>query len=227
MSTDVPQQSRRWTGRWAWVTAAVVVVVLGAIVWAALAAGGDEDRSAAAGTPAASSSAAGTSGSVAPTGTPTPAPTSAATPASTAPVDPVTAAEQLPPFLPAVALDQPASVGGLSIEVASVEAINGQAKGPGNVAGPALRVTLRISNGTDAAAAVDAVAVNLAYGPDAAAASPLEDPSESPFTGSVAPGGTAEGTYVFSVPTDGRDPVSVSVGHAAAAPIAVFTGSIG
>ena len=45
------------------------------------------------------------------------------------------------------------------------------------------------------------------------------------FGGVLQTGRSAEGRYVFSVPEDARDVVTVTVGYAAGAPFLVFTGS--
>jgi hypothetical protein len=160
------------------------------------------------------------------TATPTPTEVELAPPPPTPePTGPTDDADTLPPSLPAVGLDQPAAVGnGITAVVSSLEAIDGTAQGPGNVTGPALRATLRITNGTADPVSLDAVAVDLATGPDLSPASPLDDPSRDPFSGTVAPGETAEGVYVFTVPVDDRAAVTLSVGYQAGAPFLVFTG---
>ncbi len=98
--------------------------------------------------------------------------------------------------------------------------------GPGNIAGPALRVTVRVENGTAEPVALGGVAVNLAYGPDRTPASPLDDPSQHPFATMVEPGQSAEGVYVFTVPADARDQVHIEVGYEAGAPLLQFTGPV-
>jgi hypothetical protein len=136
--------------------------------------------------------------------------------------------DELPPRRAAVPLDSPAAAGdGVTAAVASVEAIDGVGQGRGNVSGPALRVTVTITNGTDEDLDLGGVAVDLTHGTDAVPASPLDDPSQAPFSGSLEPGETAEGVYVFNVPPDDRGTVTVSVGHRAGAPFMVFTGSAG
>jgi hypothetical protein len=146
------------------------------------------------------------------------------TPTPTGPTEDVDAP---PPSLPEVPIDAPAAVGnGIVAAIASVEAIDGSAVGPGNIAGPALRLTVRIDNGTGRAVSLDGVAVNLYYGADRTPASPLDDPSRVPFSGMVDPGAAGEGVYVFSVPTDVRDRVTVEVGYQAGAPLLLFTGPV-
>jgi hypothetical protein len=69
------------------------------------------------------------------------------------------------------------------------------------------------------------VAVDLSHGAEQMPAPSLDDASVVPFTGTLQPGETVEGVYVFRVPTESRDTVTVSVGHRPGAPYAVFTGS--
>ncbi|SOC47169.1 hypothetical protein SAMN05660748_0659 [Blastococcus aggregatus] len=149
-----------------------------------------------------------------------------APPVESAPAGQTAPTDERPPNLPAVALDAPAETGdGVTGSLVSVEAIDGTGVGRGNIAGPALRVTVRLTNGTAEAVPLDGVAVELTHGSDAVPASPLDDPSRAPFGGSLEPGASAQGVYVFSVPADDRRIVSVSVGYRAGAPFLVFSGS--
>jgi cytoskeletal protein RodZ len=164
-------------------------------------------------------SSAPSSGEPAPTPTPAPAPTSASAPD-------VVDENAAPPVLPAVGLDETAAVGdGVTASIAALDAITGKATGPGNVDGPALRATVRITNGTAGPINLDTVSVAMAYGTYFAAASPLGDPSATEFAGDLAAGRSAEASFVFSVPENGRDLVSVTVGYRAGAPVLEFTGS--
>jgi hypothetical protein len=199
---------------------AVVLVVLLALVLV-LTRGGD-DQSPSGGEAAATTSAATTT-SAGPTTGSSAAPSSSA-PAATGATE---GAEDLPEALPEVALDAPAAVGnGVVATLPSIEAIQGTATGPGNINGPALRVTVRIENGTAEPVSLDGVATNLYWGADRTPASPLDDPSRRPFAGTVAAGETAEAVYVFSVPEDVRDDVIVEVGYEAGAPLLQFRGAV-
>ncbi len=195
---------------------AVGAAVLAAVValgWVLATRGDDGDAPAAAETSAAATSGAPVEETIAP---PPPTPT---------PTGPTEDVDELPAALPEVPIDAPAAVGnGIVATIASIEAIDGTAVGPGNIAGPALRVTVRIENGTAEAVSLDGVAVNMSYGTDRTPASPLGDPSQAPFSGMVDPGGSGEGVYVFSVPTDVRDLVTLEVGYQAGAPLLLFTG---
>jgi hypothetical protein len=209
------------------VLAAVAVVVVAALIALALVLTDDGTASPATGdgAPAAATSAD-------PTTTPDPTvaadtgvPPAPITPEPTGPTEDVDAP---PPSLPEVPLESPAAVGnGIVATLPSIEAVQGEATGPGNVNGPALRVTVRIENGTDEDVSLAGVATNLYTGTDRAPASPLDDASQRPFAGTVAAGGSAEGVYVFSVPADARDSVTVEVGYEAGAPLLLFTGPVG
>jgi hypothetical protein len=192
-------------------------------VLAVLAGRGGDDGTAVASTPSTPSGATTSpypTEVVLPTGTVPPAPP---TPEPTGPTEDATA---LPVSLPPVALTEVAATeDGITAAVEDLVSVEGSGAGPGQVAGPAVRVTVRITNGTGAPVSLDAVAVDLATGPDAAPASPLEDVSYAPFRGTVEPGGEAVGVYLFTVPEDDRDTVTVSVGYEAGAPYLVFTGS--
>jgi hypothetical protein len=125
-----------------------------------------------------------------------------------------------------VPLDQPAAVGdGVTARVVSLDAVDATGVGPGNVTGPALRVTVALTNGTADALPLGGVAVDLASGPELVPASPVNDPSAAPFSGTVAAGGTAQGVYVFSIAAADRADVTLSVGYEAGAPVLVFTGA--
>ena len=213
MTTTAPRPG----GRRRLLLSAAAVLVAAVVVGLVLAFSGDGGEASA--TPSA------TTGPSA-TATPTPAEIELApAPPTPEPTGPTSDADELPPSLPAVGLDEPAAVGnGITAVVSSLEAVDGTANGPGNIAGPALRATVRITNGTAEPVSLDAVVVDMATGSELSPASPLDDPSERPFSGTVAPGETAEGVYVFTVPVDDRAAVTVSVGYQAGAPFLVFTG---
>lgn len=191
------------------------VALLAVLVAAVLTATGDDQRRPTADertttAPAAPTASAGPSGSPA-----TPPPTGA-----TANV------EALPPALPPVGFEEDVTVADVTVALTAIEAIEGEATGPGNVAGPAVRVTVRLTNATGEVHSLDGVSVTLAYGPGGTPASPLEDRSRRPFAGSLASGDSVEGVYVFSVPRDGMDSVVVEVGHGPGVPRAVFAGPV-
>lgn len=156
----------------------------------------------------------------------TPTEKSAAPSPTLQPTEPAAGAEELPPALPAVQLDEPVPVEEVTVSLARIEEIQGRASGPGDVAGPALRVTVRIVNETGAEVPLDGVAVNAYYGAGRTPAPPLNDPTRSEFTGRLPAGETVEGMYIFRVPPDQRSEVTIEVGYRPGAPRAMFTGAV-
>lgn len=229
--TDGPSGPRVRTGRRLRLAVATLLAVALAVVLLVLT-GGDDDRPG--GVPAASpTSSAGDpvppapateaapTSPVSPSGGATP---TGGTPAPEVAVEPIVA-DELPPSLPAVGLDRTADAGdGVTATIEAIEAIEGTGTGPGNVAGPALRVTVRIENRSTDPLDLSGVTVGLDTGEERTPAAPLGDPSTAPFGGTLAPDDAAEGVYVFTVPADDRDLVVVSVGYEPGAPYIVFTG---
>jgi hypothetical protein len=204
--------------------AAAVVVVAGLVVLGLLLTEGGAPTAAASGstgpppaaapTTSAAASTAAASGTVAPapgaaTGTPVPA-------------------DQLPPALPAVALTSPAAEpDGVAATLTRVEGMDSTATGPGEVAGPAVRVAVQLRNGSAQPVTLSTVGVSMSYGAQDTPASPLDDPTAQPFRGTLAPGATASAVYVFSVPADQRGAVTVEVDCRPGAPLLRFTGPVG
>ena len=67
--------------------------------------------------------------------------------------------------------------------------------------------------------------MDLSFG-DAVPGVPVQGPPSDPVGGSLAPGASAAGTYVFSVPDDQLSRIFVTVKYSADAPTAIFVGSI-
>lgn len=213
--------TRRRRRRLAGAAAVVVAAVLVAVV--AVLTGGDGnggDRA----VPATSSTSAPTPPAAAPAAPSTSEPGPEPEPVDGEPAPGGT--DGVPPTMPAAALDQAVEQAGITGSVVSVQAVDGRATGPGDVAGPALMVTLRLVNGTAEALSLDAVSVNLSTGEARAPASPLGDPRRAPFTGTLSAGGSAEGVYVFRAATGDRDRVDVEVGYRPGQAIAVFSGAV-
>jgi hypothetical protein len=149
----------------------------------------------------------------------------AADPRPTVPARPV---RRLPP-VPLAGEDgatRPAEVGALRIEVLDIAPAVSAGQGPGEVQGlDAVAVTVRWTNDGSSAVALTAVVVDMSYGA-AVPASPVSGPPSRPVTGTVRPGGTATGVYVFAVPTDERRRVQLSVSSGPALPTAVFAGPV-
>lgn len=152
----------------------------------------------------------GGGGAAAPTSTATPsasstAPGSAPTTADTAPTrsstqTPTTAQEVGATTLPAVAAGSPAPFGdGLVAVVKAVDDVQVSAGAPGEVAGPAVAVTVVLENGSEAAVDLSGVSVTAA----SSSGAPLEQTTASPSSvprGVLSTGDEVTGTWVFSVP---------------------------
>jgi hypothetical protein len=165
---------------------------------------------------------ASTSGSVAPTATPTPAPaTTRAT--SKNPVE-RTVAPRREQSKPPVKLDEPSSTGtGLTARLISVSAIEAKAQIPGEITGPALAITIEVSNTGRRSADLGSVAVSLLDSDSAPGAEMTAAPAR-PLTGRVPAKAKTRGVYVFRVPEGKRRPVTVSV-SIGEAPVLIFTGN--
>lgn len=209
------------------VTAAVLALVVGLAVWLL----GSDDQDAPDAPATSDQPVVGTES------TPDPAPKSGPTPES-APssgptskpspgsleVVPVKEARTKPP----VPLTEPADFDtGMTLRIERIESVQGVARGTGEVAGPALRLTLRMSNGSDSAVSLESAVVDLTTGADRTPAPTLTDPGGRPFVGEVPPGGSRTGVYVFAVPEDERDQLRVTVSYVGDAPVVVLAGAAG
>lgn len=126
---------------------------------------------------------------------------------------------------PPVAIDEVADAGtGMTFRLERLEAVDGEANGPGEIAGPAVRVTVVATNDSPSPVLLEGVVVDLTYGAQNTSAAPLSGPGALRFSGEVAPGASATGVYVFDVPVDQRGAVSVIVSYAAAVSPVVFQG---
>lgn len=116
------------------------------------------------------------------------------------------------------------AVPGVTVALSSLEAVQGEGSGVGEVSGPAIRFSVDISNSTDAAVDLSTTVVLAYYGPDQVPAGPVSGPGAAALPTSLEAGGTARGTYVFTVPADQRDHVRITVDYRAGVPAIVFDG---
>lgn len=126
---------------------------------------------------------------------------------------------------PPVGIDEVADTGtGMTFRLEQLEAVDGEANGPGEIAGPAVRVTVVATNDSPSPVLLESIVVDLTYGAQNTSAAPLSGPGALRFSGEVAPGASATGVYVFEVPVDQRGAVSVLVSYAASVSPVVFQG---
>ncbi len=153
----------------------------------------------------------------APITTPVPAPSGGAITETVAPRDVATAKP--------VELDDSAKVGEVEVSLKKLDNVKVEAAGPGEIAGKAVSVRVSIKNGSDKAIDGTGVYVTL-LGKDGAPASPTTAKPAAPIEGSIDPGKTAEGVYVFSVVNGIQNPVTVLVNYGADAKVAQFSGEL-
>lgn len=153
-------------------------------------------------------------------------------PVSTAgPIAPAGNIDQIVPEVPvttapAVGLTDPADFGGqVTARIAQVSAVQATATLPGEVSGPAVAVTVEITNSSAESIGLDSVTVTLTDAAGNPASSIAADPS-APLAGVLGAGAARSGTYVFTVPADQRDPVTVTVTYSSGAPTLAFTGQV-
>lgn len=112
---------------------------------------------------------------------------------------------------------------GISVKIQKVEVIDVEAETPGEVSGSAVVVTVAAENGTPDAQSLDSAVVTLdAQDGEVGIGTTAGD--AAPLTGSLDPGKSATGRYVFMLGSAAGRDVSVSVNYAAGEPVAIFTG---
>ncbi|WP_105036033.1 hypothetical protein [Cryobacterium aureum] len=167
-----------------------------------------------------------------PTATPTAVPSSTPsftpipTAAAPAPTE-AAAAEPAPPAAqaPVPLTESAAAVPGVVFSVGALSAVDGVARGPGEVGGPSLRFTVTVRNDTPDTVSLASTVVNLFFGAEQSPATELTASGGAPFPESVAPGATQQGIFVFAVPSDQRDQVRIAVDYSVGVPIVLFEGA--
>ncbi|MCI0159345.1 hypothetical protein KNO15_21805 [Leifsonia shinshuensis] len=113
--------------------------------------------------------------------------------------------------------------GGLTAKVTSVQAYTATATRPGEVSGPAVKVTLTLVNDTGSVFPVSTATVNAYYGSASTPASSVDgDSASKPFTGTLKAGATATAVYVFTVPAADSGDVTLTLSDQAGAQLVVF-----
>lgn len=142
-------------------------------------------------------------------------------------LDEVEAAKVEQPVAPSVGLDVPAVLApGVQARVSDVEAIQGEARGFGELSGPAVRFRVSVENTTDKPVSLDHVVVDVSAGASDTPALVLSGPGVEVFPPSVEPGGRASAVYVYLVPNEDRNRVRVLFNLRVDVPIAAFEGLV-
>lgn len=222
------------TKRQVWITAGAVAAfaVVAGVVALGLRDADDSDRaSASRGTPSAASSAASqdpAEGSAATNGTKSrpSEPGSTARGAEPRPSGSSATAPVPPEAEPVRVGDMARLPGGLQVAIVGSESVAGKAKFAGEVSGPALRLTIQIRNRGRVPLDLAYVAVNAYAGRDRTPAPPITRPGGRPMTGTLEPGKSARGVYLFSLSRAERRNVTVGVDVRPGAATAIFRGDL-
>lgn len=114
---------------------------------------------------------------------------------------------------------------GAKIKIANLESVQGETRGPGEIAGPSIRFQVIIDNASGQEVQTTNLLVNVESGAAKTPALQLSGPGVATFSGPVSPHGSASATYVFNVPMANRDAVRILVNYGLSDPIADFEGS--
>lgn len=128
---------------------------------------------------------------------------------------------------PPVPLNKAVSVQlGVGLSVNTIEAVDGQAQGIGEIAGPAIRFNATVTNSSGAELPAASISVLVEYGKDNTPAAELSGPGKTEFPSVIAKGQSATATFVFNVPVEQRDQVRILISLNASSPIAAFEGAV-
>lgn len=219
---DAPPQAADARRRRTLIIVGIAVAVVAALLLAWALAPRGAGTPGAATSPTATAPGTGTTPSSTPDASETPAvtPSESSSPAPTAdPGDPFP--EQSP-----VAPTDPGSAAGISVKLTKFESVTGEVVGPGDVAAAAVRVTVDITNTGSEPLDLDLVVMNAYMGEQRDPAETYEKPGGQPVNGSLEPGKTATGVYLFRIPEDRRGDVTFVVDYHAGQPAITWRGQV-
>jgi hypothetical protein len=125
-----------------------------------------------------------------------------------------------------VGIDDTADFGnGVSARLTAVEAVEAEGNLPGEFSGPAVALTIEVTNGSRQSIDLGAVTADLTFR-DGVSAYPVRDPERRPFSGELAPGDVATGSYVFTLDPAERADVALRLSYTTEAPTVIFAGSV-
>lgn len=129
--------------------------------------------------------------------------------------------------VPPVDVDEVADTGaGIQLTLESWAPATIQAGSPGEIGGPGVAVTIRVVNDSDAWLDLGNVVADLRYGKDQTPAIRSDRSPTVPFSGTLAPGEQATGTYAFRIDPADRDQVTLLLSLGMSVPVVVFEGSL-
>jgi hypothetical protein len=106
-----------------------------------------------------------------------------------------------------------------------MQSIDAKTTMPGERAGPAVVMSVRITNGSSKPLDLGGVTVDL-HDKAGLSAYPVTVTPAQHFYGSVAPGASATGQYVFTVAPKDRSGASLIVNYSSDVPTVAFTGDL-
>jgi Telomeric repeat-binding factor 2. len=132
------------------------------------------------------------------------------------------------PRIEEVGLDEAAVVmgdgsAGVTVTIPGIRSTTAQATGPGEVSGPALVVTVSVENTMSEPVDLSLVAVNMTDSAGNPGEGMIGEPAQW-LEGTLEPGGSTEGIYVFAIDRDARAPITVTVSLGASIVTAQFVG---
>ena len=136
------------------------------------------------------------------------------------------ATQELPVAEPVAIDGGSAATGGVDIRVTSTEAVDGEARGIGEIAGPSVRFTVSIANGGKDPVDLSSAVITVEAGADRLPCSELSGPDSVPFPAVVNPGETVTGKFVFLIPVESRSDVSLFLNFSVDAAVAAFKGEV-
>jgi hypothetical protein len=114
---------------------------------------------------------------------------------------------------------------GVTAHVVSNTKITFAAKLPGEISGPAAQVTIAFVNSSSAPVSLANVVVNDSDAKGTPFVAGGSSPA-SPVNGTLDPGKTATGVYVFELTPGYVAPLTISVSYSTAAPVVLFVGDV-
>jgi hypothetical protein len=169
--------------------------------------------------PSAAPTARSSAGKQTPVPSPSPGTPSSVGSGSPVPVEPVKTKKAVP-------LDKTGDFGtGLTVRLSRIAAVKGKATAPGEIAGPAIKVTVLARNRADRVIGLNSVVVFVSFGTKHTPASALSE-GAWPLTGRLAPDKSQTGTYIYTVPAEERENVRVEISYSSKAPTVAFEGPV-
>jgi len=114
----------------------------------------------------------------------------------------------------------------LTAHISRVEEVEGTARGPGEVAGSALRVTVTVTNNSPEEVSLRTAVVSGYFGADRTPAPELREPGGRPLSATVGANTAVDGVYVFVVPEGQRNNVTIMVDYSVDVVPLVFQGDV-